>query len=95
MIFVGKKALSVDMGLFGKYHEEQFINAINKIEYHAKKNGIMLATSVAYKNEEYELIKKGYRIITIASDVSILSNQSRHLVQVFIKLKEGVERHVT
>jgi len=95
MIFVGKKDLSMDMGIFGNYLDESLIQAIKGIESLAKNNGKLLATSIAYKNEEKELVNKGYSLITIGSDVSILSKYSKMLVETFNNISKGDLNNVT
>ncbi|HEY8587545.1 MAG TPA: aldolase/citrate lyase family protein [Rhodanobacter sp.] len=72
MLFIGPLDLSASIGLAGQYHAPAFLELLHEAERRCLEGGLALGGTVLPGHSVGDLTERGYRFITVGSDVSFL-----------------------
>lgn len=79
-LFIGPNDLTADMGFFREYENQNFLEAVARVESAARSNKKLLATIPHGKANPAQLHTRGYCIVPAASDMSLIRDGVTQLV---------------
>jgi len=79
-LFLGPNDLSADLGCFREYENENFANAVTRIESVARASGKLLATIPHGKADAAQLQARNYCVVPASSDLNLIRDGAAKLV---------------
>ncbi len=87
MVFIGPNDLAASLGPINDLKHPTVLKAISKIENATQKTNVALATISNNWDEAQTLYQRGYQMLTLCSDVTLLTQGATELIEKFRKNK--------